>query len=126
MDGRGSGRELKCVREYLERFRAKWMPVRVKKTRQKDRLSARRSASLGGAAPGRARHARTNPARRFEARFGMDLRSARQFGQHAQGLDNRALAHRAASDGTEAAFAMQNSAVASSHGQMDKTHRLAR
>src|SRR4051812_49947716 len=88
-------------------------------------LSARRSAPLDGAAAGRTRNARTNPAGSLEPRFRMDLRSARQFRQHAQGLDDRTLAHRAAPDRAEAAFAMQNSAVAGRHGEMHKTDRLA-
>jgi hypothetical protein len=47
-----------------------------------------------------------NPAGRIAARFGRRLRSAGQFRQHSQRLDNGTLPHRAAADRAEAAFAV--------------------
>src|SRR3984893_9234609 len=86
----------------------------------------RRSPSLDRTAPRRAGHAWMDPARGLKARFCHGLRAARQLGQHAQRLDHPALAHRAAADGAEAAFAMQNSAVAGGDGKMRQADRLAR
>jgi hypothetical protein len=53
------------------------------------------------------------------------LRAARQLHQHAQRLDHRALAHRGAADGAEAAFAVQDAAVAGGDGDMHQADRLA-
>ena len=58
--------------------------------------------------------------------FAGRLRSARQFHQHAQRFHHRTLAHRAAADRAETAFAMQNPAVARGDGEMHQAHRLAR
>src|SRR5258706_4161529 len=72
----------------------------------------RRSSPLHGTAAWRARDARMDSAGGFAARLGRRLPAARQIHQHAQGLYDRALAHRAASDRAEAALAMQDPAVA--------------
>ena len=79
----------------------------------------------GPASPGAARADR-QPAGGFAARLGRRLRSARQLHQHPQGLDDGALTHRAAADGAEAAFAMQDSSVAGGDREMHEADRLAR
>src|ERR1700694_1744205 len=85
-----------------------------------------RSPTFDGAAPRRSGHPRMQPAGGLAARFDRCLWSARPFHQHSQGLDDGALAHRAAADRAEAALAMQNSAVAGGDGEMNEAHRLAR
>src|SRR3982074_2242594 len=84
------------------------------------------SPAFDGAPPRRARHARMNPVGGLKAWVLRGLGSARQLHQHAQRLDDGALAHRAAADRAEAAFAMQDSAVAGGDGEMHETHGLAR
>src|ERR1700716_4586090 len=83
------------------------------------------SPAFDGAAPRRVRPARLNPVGGLKAWFCRGLRSARQLHQHAQRLDDGAVAHRAAADRAEAAFAMQDSAVAGGDGEMHKTDRLS-
>src|SRR4051812_45402807 len=85
----------------------------------------RRSPPLHGAPPRRARQPWMQPARSLTPRLGRCLRSACKLDQHPQGLDDRALTHRTAADGAEAAFAMQDSPVTRGHREMYEADRLA-
>src|ERR1700726_3440834 len=90
------------------------------------RLCPRGTAPLDRGEPRGSRQARAQPADGFAARLGQRLRPAPQFRQHTQGFDDGALAHRATPDGSEAALAMQNSAVAGGDGEVDEPYRFSR
>src|SRR3954466_5113357 len=82
-----------------------------------------RATTLERMAPRASRRPRPQPARGLAARRLGSLRPARQFHEHAQGLDHGTLPYRAAADRAEAVFAMHDAAVARGDGEMHQADR---